>query len=247
MNTKIFHFLLKNLQQAFSLKKYNGLPDKITADTNIVQLPWTPARYRKFCAAVSEELFVSTLPADYTLGSITDYLDTQYSRRFFGQVWRPRTEDYVYTGFSLVDEICSHNPQSVLDVGCGYHPFRGLIPNLVGIDPYNSAADYMVDILEYRVEPESHDHIIALGSINFNSKADVEKRFAHCVELLAPGGRMYFRVNPGIPHANNPYVEIFPWSFEVINEFCQRYRLKLETFKRDTNDRLFFICTKSKS
>lgn len=245
MNTKIFQFLLKNLQHAFSLKKYQGLADKITAATNITELPWTPARYRKFCQAIEQELFVSQLPEQYSLAYLTEYLDTQYSRRFFGKVWRPRTEDYIYTGFSLVDEINKCNPKSVLDVGCGYHPFKGLIPNLVGIDPYNSAADYMVDILEYRVEPGSHDHIIALGSINFNTRADVEQRFAHCVDLLAPGGRMYFRVNPGIPHPNNPYVEIFPWSFEIINEFCQKYQLKLETFKRDTNDRLFFICAKS--
>ena len=43
----------------------------------------------------------------------------------------------------------------VLDVGCGYHPFKGRINNIVGIDPYNNCADYEVDILDYKVKPKS--------------------------------------------------------------------------------------------
>jgi hypothetical protein len=88
-------------------------------------------------------------------------------------------------------------------------------------DPYNNCADYEVDILEYRVKPESHDHIIALGSINFNSKDEIEQRFAHCVTLLAPCGKFYLRANPGIPHKTGPYVDIFPWTFEIVNEFAE--------------------------
>lgn len=244
MNSKIFLFLQNKLTQAFALAKYQGLANSINADTEIDQLPWTPARYRKFCQDVMQEFQVSQVPTAHTLASLTRHLDQEYCARFFSQIWRPRTQDYIYTGYSLVDEINKRDPKSVLDVGCGYHPFKGLIPNLVGIDPYNSAADYMVDILEYQVPPESHDHIIALGSINFNSKDEVEARFAHCVKLLSPGGRMYFRVNPGIPHPGHPYVEIFPWNFAVVMEFCQRYALSLESFKRDNNARLFFVCEK---
>ncbi len=101
-----------------------------------------------------------------------------------------------------------------------------------------------MDILEYRVKPESHDHIIALGSINFNSKDDIEARFSHCVNLLEQGRRFYLRANPGITHKTGPYVDIFPWTFEVVNEFAEKYNLKLETFKRDANDRLYFVYTK---
>jgi hypothetical protein len=150
----------------------------------------------------------------------------------------------VYTGWNLVDEINARDPQNVLDVGCGFHPFKDRIKNIVGIDPYNNCADYMVDILEYRVRPASHDHIIALGSINFNSRQDIEDRFAHCVNLLMPGGRMYFRVNPGIAHQNGPWVDIFPWTFEIVNDLCEKYNLTLDTFKRDFNQRIFFICSK---
>ena len=239
MNNKIFNFVNDNLQQSFALKKYQDLAEKIQPNTTVEQLPWTPVRYRKFIQAIEDELQV-TCPATGTVEQLVNHLDTQYSRRFFGEIWRPRIDDYSYTGWSLVEEINSQAPQNVLDVGCGYHPFKGKIPNLVGIDPFNNCADFMVDILEYRVPAASHDHIIALGSINFNSRTDIEQRFAHCVNLLAPGGKFYLRANPGIAHSNGPYVEIFPWSFEIVKQFETQFGLRLETFKRDANDRLFF-------
>ena len=46
MNTKIFTLIKQNLEQAFNLPKYKDI--QITADTVVDQLPWTPARYRKF-------------------------------------------------------------------------------------------------------------------------------------------------------------------------------------------------------
>lgn len=241
MNTKIFSLIKQNLHLAFSLPKYASIV--INADTVVDCLPWTPARYRKFKDAVEFEL---GLPCEYrgTLQEIVSDLSERYTHRFFAEIWKPRTGDYEHTGWSLVDEINALNPESVLDVGCGYHPFKGRIQNIVGIDPYNNCADYEVDILEYKVRAESHDVIIALGSINFNSRDDIEQRFSHCVDLLKSGGRFYLRANPGIPHKAGPYVDIFPWTFEVVNEFAEKYNLKLDTFKRDANDRLYFVYTK---
>ena len=143
MNTKIFNLIKENLHSAFDLPKYQNIV--IDENTVVEQLPWTPARYRKFKDAVEIEL---SLPCDYvgTLKTIVDDLSEQYLLRFFGEIWKPRTGDYDYTGWALVDEINKQNPQNVLDVGCGYHPFKGRIKNLVGIDPYNNCADYEVDI-----------------------------------------------------------------------------------------------------
>jgi hypothetical protein len=241
MNTKIFSLLTKNLQDAFSLPKYANIA--IDASTVVDSLPWTPARYRKFKDAVEAELH---LPCDYvgTLKDIVDDLSERYILRFFSEIWKPRTGDYEHTGWELADEVNQLNPERVLDVGCGYHPFKGRIQNLIGIDPYNDAADYEVDILDYKVKPESHDVIIALGSINFNSQDEIEQRFAHCVNLLKTGGKFFLRANPGIPHKAGPYVEIFPWSFEIVNEFAEKYNLNLDTFKRDANERLYFVYTK---
>ena len=242
MNTKIFNLLQKNLQTAFNLPKYANI--SIDADTVVQDLPWTPARYRKFKDAVEAEL---SLSCDYvgTVRGIVDDLNERYILRFFGEIWKPTTEIYQYSGWMLADEINKCDPKAVLDFGCGYNPFKGRIPNLIGIDPYNNCADYMVDILEFKVEPETFDHIIVFGSLNFNDRTDIEVRFERLVSLLTPGGKMYFRANPGISWPNGPYVDIFPWSFEIAYELSQTYDLKLETFKKDTNDRLYFVYVKN--
>lgn len=242
MNNKIFNLIATNLQAAFNLPKYKNIA--INEYTVVQDLPWTPARYRKFKDSVEAEL---SLPCDYTgtLKDISSDLSERYILRFFGEIWKPRTGDYEHTGWELADEVNKLNPEKVLDVGCGYHPFKGRIQNLIGIDPYNNQADYEVDILEYKVKPESHDVILALGSINFNSKDEIESRFAHCVSLLKVGGRFYLRANPGIVHKTGPYVDIFPWSFEVVNEFAEKYNLTLLTFKKDNNDRLYFVYQKN--
>jgi SAM-dependent methyltransferase len=243
MNTKIFSLLTKNLQAAFSLPKYASIA--IDEDTHADSLPWTPARYRKFKDAMWHEL---QLDSEYvgTVREITADLSERYTHRFFAEMWRPRTGEYDHSGWALVEEINKLNPESVLDVGCGYHPFKGRIQNLTGIDPYNDAADYEVDILDYKVKPASHDVIIALGSINFNSRDEIEQRFAHCVSLLKQGGRFYLRANPGIPHKTGPWVDIFPWTFEVVKQLEETYNLKLLEFKKEPADlgRLYFVYTK---
>ena len=240
MNNRIFKLIEENLKISFSLPKYQEIRNNINKQTVIDNLPWTPARLEKFKQAVSNELCFTDVDINGTFEEIVDRLDKQYLNRFFGEIWKPTTDQYQYSGWSLVDVINKQNLKRVLDFGCGYNQFKGRIDNLVGIDPYNNCADYMVDILDFNVEPESFDHIIVLGSLNFNSKEDIESRFKRLVELLMPNGRMYLRANPGILWPDGPYVDIFPWSFEIAHEFAKTYNLSLETFKKDNNDRLYF-------
>ena len=241
MNTKIYKLIQKNLYDAFSLPKYQHII--IAPDTVVDELPWTPARYRKFKDHVEAELALEDCNFNGTLLKIVDNISERYILRFFGEIWKPRTDDYNHTGWQLVEEVNKLNPKAVLDVGCGYHPFKGRIQNLVGIDPYNDHADYQVDILEYRVK-HKYDVIIALGSINFNSQDEIEARFNHCVDLLETSGKFYLRANPGITHKTGPYVDIFPWSFEIVNEFAEKFNLKLLEFKKDANNRLYFVYQK---
>ena len=96
MNTKIFNLLQKNLQTAFNLPKYANI--SIDSTTVVQDLPWTPARYKKFKDLVEAEL---SLPCDYvgTLRAITDDLSERYILRFFSEIWKPRTGDYEHTGW----------------------------------------------------------------------------------------------------------------------------------------------------
>lgn len=245
MNTKIFKLIIENLRESFNLPKYATLSRDISEFTIVKELPWTPARFDKFKHKIEQTL---DLPTDLngSVKDIVDDLDVRYSGRFFGEIWKPSTEKYSYTGWQLVEEVNKLKPRAVLDVGCGYNQFKDRIPNLVGIDPYNNCADYQVDILEFAAVAGSFDAIIALGSINFNSKDEIEERFAHCVTLLQKGGRFYLRANPGLPHKTGPYVDIFPWSFEIVNEFAEKYNLKLLEFKKEPTElgRLYFVYEK---
>ena len=243
MNGKIYNLVIKNLEEAFNLPKYADILSNLNENTVVSELPWTPARFSKFKTKIESTV---DLPCEFkgTVKQIVDELDIKYSGRFFGEIWKPRTDDYSYTGWGLIEEVNKINPKAVLDVGCGYNQFKGRIQNLVGIDPYNNCADYMIDILEFAAVEESFDAIIALGSINFNSRNDIRDRIANCVKLLSQNGKMFFRVNPGIQHEKGPWVDVFPWSFEIAHEFAKEFNLKLETFKKDGNNRLYFVYSK---
>jgi hypothetical protein len=239
MNSKIFGLIIKNLQESFSLAKYANISRNFDANTILKSLPWTEARFKKFVSRIQNTL---SLESEFngTIADIVNELDSKYSGRFFGEIWKPKTDIYNYTGWQLVDLINKLEPKAVLDVGCGYNQFKGRINNLIGIDPYNNCADYMVDILEYAAVDEGYDAIIALGSINFNSREDIELRIDRCIKLLSQKGKMFFRVNPGIQHTNGPWVDVFHWTFEVAYDIAKKYNLELTEFKKDANDRLFF-------
>lgn len=238
MNTKIFQLFKKNLEIYFNLEKHQGILSNVNEQTFLEDLPWTPARLKKFKDAISQELDLD-FEVNGTIDEIIKDLDKAYMARFFGEIWKPKTESYAYTGWMIVDEINKLSPRKVLDVGCGYNQFKGRIPNLVGIDPFNNCADFMVDILDFNV-PEKFDAMICFGSINFGDSNDVFIRLQKAIDILANNGRAYFRVNPGIQWKNGPYVDIFPWSFEIAYKFASKLNVNLETFKKD-NDRLYFV------
>ena len=241
MNLKIFLHIKQKLQDTWHLPKYQTIRDCLEANTRLDQLPWTPRRREKFIQDLANTFGVH-VTLDGSLADLVNRTDQQYLAWFFGEVWKPRTDRYHYTGWWICDEINKTYPNRVLDVGCGYNPFKERIQNLVGIDPYNNCADFMVDVLDYDV-PEQYDHVIALGSINFNEREDIEQRFEKCVALMAPGGKLWMRCNPGIPHVAGPCVDIFPWSFRTARELADTYKLCLETMKQD-QDRLFFLFSK---
>ena len=110
MNTKIFNLLQENLQLAFNLPKYDNI--LINEHTIVHELPWTPARYKKFKDAVEAEL---SLTCDYVgqLSEISDNLSERYILRFFSEIWKPRTGDYEHTGWELANEVNKLNPEKV--------------------------------------------------------------------------------------------------------------------------------------
>lgn len=244
MNRKILDHLLQNLRDFFKLEKYSAVRQSLGPSTRIDELPWTPRRLEKFKQGIRNTFDVD-VEARGTILDLSEEIDVQYAARFWGGgVWQPKTDIYQYTGWGIVDEINKRNPRRVLDVGCGYNQFKPRIPNLVGIDKFNNSADYMVDILEYNVEPGTYDAVIVFGSINFGDYEDISAKFRKVFDLTASGGRIYVRANPGETHKNGPWVAIYPWDFETAHRIASENNASMVMFKRDNGNRLFFVYEK---
>lgn len=241
MNRKILRHLEENLRDSFNLPRWDSVRQAIDTNTVVDKLPWTPVRYQKFKDKMAKSFGLDDIDFSGTLAQVTENIDMKYSARFWGQgVWQPRTDVYQYTGWGVVDEINKRNPRKVLDVGCGYNQFKPRIQNLIGIDKFNNSADYMVDILDFNVEPESFDAVIVFGSINFGDWDDMSIRYKKVFDLLAPGGRVYVRANPGHVHKLGQWIDIFPWSFEYAHKIAKDNNVELVQFKQDNGDRLYF-------
>jgi 2-polyprenyl-3-methyl-5-hydroxy-6-metoxy-1,4-benzoquinol methylase len=152
---------------------------------------------------------------------------------------------WKYSGLALIDEVNSLKPRAVLDVGCGYNEFKGKIDNLIGIDPYNDLADFKTGTLDYKTD-EKFDVILCLGSVNFGNRDKIIAEMEKCVELLADGGTMFFRVNPGVQHdkPEAKWIEFYAWNVPFIIELSNMFDLDILDIRDDTNQRKYFILRK---
>ena len=165
---------------------------------------------------------------------------------YFNGIWKDTNYQYLeHSGYSLVDYVNSKNPSSVLDVGCGYNRLKGKINNLIGIDPFNDAADIKISIEEYKSAP--YDIALCLGSINFGDEKTIDNQIEKLHTLWRR--EAIFRVNPGIPHAGwDAFIEWYQWGPKKIYSIAEQYNYGLECLKieytKEKDLRYFFIYTK---
>jgi SAM-dependent methyltransferase len=180
-----------------------------------------------------------------TLEEYTQVIDDACLHKYFSKYWNNDMKKWKYSGLALIDEVNNLKPRAVLDVGCGYNEFKGKINNLIGIDPYNDRADLEVSTMDYKTE-QKFDVILCLGSVNFGSRDKIIAEVGRCVNLLADGGTMFFRVNPGIQHdrpeAN--WIEFFSWNVPFIIELAEIFNLQVLDIRDDTNSRKYFVYRK---
>ena len=191
------------------------------------------------------EMFGVTVKRCKTLEEYTQVIDDACLRRYFSKYWDNDMKKWKYSGLALVDEVNSLKPRAVLDVGCGYNEFKGKINNLIGIDPYNDRADLEVSAMDYKTD-QKFDVILCLGSVNFGSRDKIIAEVGRCVNLLAEGGTMFFRVNPGIQHdkPEAQWIEFFAWNVPFIIELAELFNLQVMDIRDDTNSRKYFIYRK---
>lgn len=179
------------------------------------------------------------------VGELVDKIDDAVLGRYFSEVWQPEMKKFKYSGLKLIDEVNSLKPRRVLDIGCGYNEFKGKIHNLVGLDPYNSCADIRCKIADYRTT-EKYDVVLALGSINFGSTDKVFSELERAVELVAPGGKMFFRVNPGVQHTppESRWISFYPWDSNFIINCADYFGVDVLDIRNDHNNRMYFVWSK---
>tara|TARA_Y100001938_G_C7934046_1_gene350813 strand:+ start:91 stop:765 length:675 start_codon:yes stop_codon:yes gene_type:complete len=191
--------------------------------------------------------FNVTIPdASGTLAELTDKIDKAVLGKYFGEIWQPTTKSFKYSGLNLVEEIKNLHPRSVLDLGCGYNEFKKLIPNLIGVDPYNKNADLQIPLLEYKPQ-NKFDVVIALGSINFGSTDKIFRELEHAVSLCAEGGTMYFRVNPGLKHEppESDWISFYDWDANFITNCADYFKVTTIQLRNDSKGRIYFVWRRS--
>ena len=167
------------------------------------------------------------------LEPLVNALDKHVLTRYFGNEgnWKPNNKRFTASGSDLIAKVNALNPERVLDIGCGYNLLKGKILNLWGIDPYNSNADQMIDIMDmeniYDVKTGryGYDVVLCLGSINFGSEEDIKEKIAKAVSLCRLDGHIFWRVNPGITHTKDDaeWIDFFEWSPEKLEEFAEQH------------------------
>ena len=180
-----------------------------------------------------------------TLEQYVESIDDACLHRYFSKYWDNDMKKWKYSGLALVDEVNNLRPRAVLDVGCGYNEFKGKINNLIGIDPYNDRADLQVSTMNYKTN-QKFDVILCLGSVNFGSRDKIIAEVGRCVNLLAEGGTMFFRVNPGIQHdkPEAQWIEFFAWNVPFIIKLAEMFNLQVLDIRDDTNSRKYFVYRK---
>lgn len=162
-------------------------------------------------------------------------MDQEYLNFYFNKIWKPGFNSFTKTGFQLLDRI---KPDDwVLDVGCGYNPFKGKIVNLVGIDPANDAADIKTTIEEFAADRQ-FDVAFCLGSINFGDVSVIESQIEKVSNCLTPQGRIFWRCNPGRKDHGNAEcenIDFYDWSFAEHIRLADKFKFKILELSWDNN------------
>jgi len=196
-------------------------------------------------AVLSATFGVDIVQDGMEIDQLTYYIDDIILHKYFSEIWQPKLKKFKFSGLKLIEEVNQLNPRSVLDVGCGYNEFKGKIKNLIGLDPYNTQADLQIKIKDYSTT-EKFDVILCLGSINFGTHDKIMRELQVCKNLLAEGGKMFFRVNPGLEHEapESKYIDFYPWNVYQITEIAKHLGLSVLDLRHDFNERIYFVLAK---
>lgn len=168
-------------------------------------------------------------------------MNQEIINKYFGTSWKPDYSKFKYTGWELVNKI--NLDETILDVGCGYNLFKPYFGDrLYGIDPAEiEGVDEVVSIEEFESDKQ-WDVAFCLGSINFGNEETVKSQVKKVLTFVKPGGRVYWRQNPGIgdhPWKGVQDINFFPWTIELNYQWAEELGCMVLECEWDLNNRIY--------
>lgn len=184
---------------------------------------------------------------DDVLWSFACDVHTLIMDKYFSQVWVDGTDVFKFSNRASVSAKANAlNPQSVLDVGCGFNKYKETIKceKFVGIDPFNPAADVKQGVCEYYEDhkDEQFDVVLALGSVNFGNEDKILAEIEAVDKMTKPGGTQFWRVNPNTKHNYHPGFPLnellvwYDWNEEFIKKIATVYNYEIKDYQEEIND-----------
>lgn len=159
---------------------------------------------------------------------------------FYGVRWLTRDTDldqYRYSGYILGEKILPG--EKVIHINCDTNPFKGMVSNLVGIDPFSDVADkkMTVDQFLYTHIAEKFNVAFCLGGINLGTQADIQIQIASMIKTLRQrDARIYWRCYTIPP---DDVTNFFVWSAELLFQFSTMFDFEIIELEEDTNGTLY--------
>tara|TARA_Y100001951_G_C11267621_1_gene256641 strand:+ start:106 stop:645 length:540 start_codon:yes stop_codon:yes gene_type:complete len=155
-------------------------------------------------------------------------------KEFFGKTWNQTEVD------PHVVEIIK-DAKSVIDVGCGFNPYKEYHDNLVGIDIVNTKADFNCDILNFSPGDRKFDVAICYGVLHFNSYHWIRERLEWVVKNTTDDGQILMKVNPSSKEdqaeelRSSDVIWFHRWNHGLAQHFADIYNLEVWNWREWRN------------
>ena len=155
-------------------------------------------------------------------------------KEFFGKTWNQTEVD------PHVVEIIK-DAKSVIDVGCGFNPYKEYHDNLFGIDIVNKKADFNCDILNFSPGDRKFDVAICYGVLHFNSYHWIRERLEWVVKNTTDDGQILMKVNPSSKEdqaeelRSSDVIWFHRWNHGLAQHFADIYNLEVWNWREWRN------------